>query len=260
MLLESKKNRARQGNGELAALTSGRPASQQHEEHAEGSDTSHVSHTQKALSAGCTNRNFGRSEKDHAARRGRDAFGTATRISASLFRRFSVSFWSASDQDPKAAKFAVLTSGRPAFQQHVKRTEGSDTTPSFACAESPARRVKKQQHHQIANRAARPSGAAAPRNSDAHERIAVPKALCVLREHPRPSPKSGKVRRSDTRPGDVRERAERSEGNDSAPIRIAPCFAVCALVCDPLSRAECVPIFTRESKRGPFVPEVLKSV
>ena len=93
-------------------------------------------------------------------------------------------------------KLAAFASGRPAFQQHVKRTEGSDTTPSFACAESPARRVKKQQHHQIANRAARPSGAAAPRNSDAHKRIAVPKAFCVLWEHPRPSPKSGEVCRS----------------------------------------------------------------
>ena len=29
-----------------------------------------------------------------------------------------------------------------------------------------------------------PSGAAAPRDSDAHKRIAVPKALCVLWEHP----------------------------------------------------------------------------
>ena len=60
------------------------------------------------MSAGCTNRNFGRSEKDHAAQRGRDACGTATRISASLSRRLFVSFRSASDQDPKAAKFAVL--------------------------------------------------------------------------------------------------------------------------------------------------------
>ena len=42
--------------------------------------------------------------------------------------------------------------------------------------------------------------------------------------------------------------------------REGPCFAVCAVVCDPLRRAECVPAFTRESKRGPFVPEVLKSV
>ena len=44
------------------------------------------------------------------------------------------------------------------------------------------------------------------------------------------------------------------------PTQNTTCFAVCALVCDPLSRAECVPIFTRESKRGPFVPEVLKTV
>ena len=50
-----------------------------------------------------------------------------------------------------------------------------------------------------------PSGAATPRDSDAHERIAVPKALCVLREHTRPRPKSGKVCRSDTRPRRVSE-------------------------------------------------------
>ena len=42
--------------------------------------------------------------------------------------------------------------------------------------------------------------------------------------------------------------------------REGPCFAVCAVVCDPLRRAECVPAFTRESKRGPFVPEALKTV
>ena len=60
-------------NGKLAAFASGRPAFQKHAKHAEDSDTSHVSHAQKALSAGCTNRNFGRSEKDYAAQRGRDA-------------------------------------------------------------------------------------------------------------------------------------------------------------------------------------------
>ena len=37
--------------------------------------------------------------------------GTATRISALLSRRLSASFRSASDQDPKAAKFAVLIPG-----------------------------------------------------------------------------------------------------------------------------------------------------
>ena len=45
---------------------------------------------------------------DHAAQRGRDAFGTATRISASLLRRLSAFFESTLDQVPKAAKFAVL--------------------------------------------------------------------------------------------------------------------------------------------------------
>ena len=55
--------------------------------------------------------------------------GTATRISASLFRRLSVSFWSTPDQGPKAAKFAVLTPGHAGFPKRVKRSEGSDTTP-----------------------------------------------------------------------------------------------------------------------------------
>ena len=39
---------------------------------------------------------------------------------------------------------------------------------------------------------AQPSGAAMPRNSDTHKRIAVPQALCVLREHTRPRPKAAK--------------------------------------------------------------------
>ena len=63
-------------------------------------------------------------------------------------------------------------------------------------------------------------------------RVAVPQALCVLQECLRPRPKSGKVRRSDTRPGDVCERAERSEGSDSGPVRKAPvsaCVPLCAI-------------------------------
>ena len=55
--------------------------------------------------------------------------GTATRISASLSRRLSVSFWSTPDQDPKAAKFAVLNPGHAGFPKRVERSEGSDTTP-----------------------------------------------------------------------------------------------------------------------------------
>ncbi len=40
--------------------------------------------------------------------------------------------------------------------------------------------------------------------------------------------------------------------------REGPCFAVCALVCDPSPKAECVPAFTRESECGPFVREAEK--
>ena len=40
--------------------------------------------------------------------------------------------------------------------------------------------------------------------------------------------------------------------------REGPCFGVCALVCDFSPKAECVPAFARESKRGPFVGEVEK--
>ena len=91
--------------------------------------------------------------------------GTATRISASLFRRLSAFFGSAPGQDPKAAKYAVLTPG-PGMFVNVRN---------------------------------------APR-------VVIP-----------------------------------------PPIRNAPCFAVCALVCDFSPKAECVPAFTRESERGPFV-------
>ena len=41
--------------------------------------------------------------------------GTATRISASLFRRLSAFFESTPGQDPKAAKYAVLTPGPGMF-------------------------------------------------------------------------------------------------------------------------------------------------
>ena len=51
---------------------------------------------------------------------------------------------------------------------------------------------------------------------------------------------------------------KQSEGSDTTPHPKHPCFAVCALVCDPLSRAECVPAFARESKCGAFVRGVEK--
>ena len=54
---------------------------------------------------------------------------TATRISASLFRRLSAFFEIPLDQDPKAAKYAVLTPGHAGFPNRAKRSEGSDSVP-----------------------------------------------------------------------------------------------------------------------------------
>ena len=59
--------------------------------------------------------------------------GAATRISASLLRRLSAFFGSVSDQDPKAAKYAVLIPGHAGFPNRAKRSEGSDTTPRPKC-------------------------------------------------------------------------------------------------------------------------------
>ena len=131
-------------NSRIAALTSGCPAFQKHAKHAEGSDTSYVSHTRKALSTECENRNFDRNEKRLRSPAGPRRLGTATRISASLSRRLSAFFESTS----------------------------------------------------------------------------------------RPRSQSGKVRRSDTRPGDVRERAVRVEGSDSGPVRkarVSACVPLCAI-------------------------------
>ena len=116
-------------NGKLAALTSGRPAFQQHEEHAEGSDTSHVSHTRKALSTECENCNFDRNEKRSRSPAGSRRLRTATRISASLSRRLFSFFGSTPGQDPKTAKFAALPPGHVGFPKRAERSEGSDTTP-----------------------------------------------------------------------------------------------------------------------------------
>ena len=92
------------------------------------------------------------------------------RLCASLFRWLSAFFGSTPDQDPKAAKFAVLPPGHAGFPKRAERSEGSDTTPT----------------------------------------------------------------------------------------RNTTCFAVWAAVCDLSLKAECVPAFAHESKRGPFVREVEK--
>jgi len=130
-------------------------------------------------------------------------------------------------------KLAALTSGRPSFREHAKRTEGSDTTPRLARSESAAHRVKKQQHHQIANRSRSPAG---PRRLGTATRISASlsrRLSAFFESTSRPRSQSGKTCRSDTRPGDVGERAERSESSDTTPVRKAPvsaCKPLCAIL------------------------------
>ena len=104
----------------------------------------------------------------------------------------------------KTAKFAILSHGHAGFPNRVKRSEGSDTTPPRTfrkyCAQS-----EKTATSPSCKQVTQPSGAATPRSSDAHKRIAAPKALCVLWEHPRPSHKIGKVCRFKPRPRRVSE-------------------------------------------------------
>ena len=70
----------------------------------------------------CLPQSKSKQERQSCAARRPRRLGTATRISASLFRWLSAFFGSASDQDPKAAKFAVLTPGRVGFPNHAKQS------------------------------------------------------------------------------------------------------------------------------------------
>ena len=96
-----------------------------------------------------------------------------------------------------------------------------------------------------------PAGPRRLRNSDAHKRIAVPQAFCVFGEHIQPRPQNGKVCRSDTRPGDVRERAVRVEDNDSAPSEmppVSPCKPLCAILLVKASVYPLSPVKTNVSR------------
>ena len=113
----------------FAVLTPGHAGFPDRAKRSEGSDTTHASHTRKGHERMAYKPQFRQKKKDHAAQRGRDAYGTATRISTSLSRRLFVSFRSASDQDPKAAKFAVLPPGHAGFLKRAKQSEGSNSAP-----------------------------------------------------------------------------------------------------------------------------------
>ena len=90
-------------------------------------------------------------------------------------------------------------------------------------------------HHIIHSALTGSRSPAGPRRLGAATRISASllrRLSAFFESTSRPRPKNGKVRRSDTRPGDVRERAERSEGSDTTPIRnapVSPCVPLCAI-------------------------------
>ena len=120
-------------------------------------------------------------------------------------------------------------------QRFKKRTAVTkEQALNFLCANEAAE--QNREAHQCGKRNSngitQPSGAATPRNSDAHERIAVPQALCVLRERPDQGLKAAKFAVLIPGPTGFPNRAKRSEGSNSAPIRntpVSPCVPLCAI-------------------------------
>ena len=130
-------------------------------------------------------------------------------------------------------KLAALTSGRPSFREHAKRTEGSDTTPRLARSESAAHRVKKQQHHQIANRSRSPAG---PRRLGTATRISASlsrRLSAFFGSTPDQGPKAAKYAVLTPGHAGFPNRVKRSEGSDTTPVRKAPvsaCKPLCAIL------------------------------
>ena len=246
-------------------MTSGRPAFQQHAKRSEGSDSTLVSHTRKGPEHRAYKPQFRQKKKDHAAQRGRDAFETATRISASLLRRLSAFFGSTPGQDSKAAKYAVLTSGHAGFPKRVKQSEGSDTTPVrntpvSACEPLCAIFRRKTSVYPLSPVKANVGRLCeklknAMRNGWGQSCGGIFAAFFSSADSEGPQ-RTGKCMY-------IKARWNKRDFAGSAMPRCVrrregPCFAVCALVCDPSPKAECVPAFTRESERVPFVREVEK--
>ena len=129
-------------------------------------------------------------------------------------------------------------------QRFKKRTAVTkEQALNFLCANEAA--DQNRETHQCGKRNSngitQPSGAATPRNSDTHERIAVPQALCVLRERPDQGLKAAKFAVLTPGRAGFPNRAKRSEGSDTTPIRNAP-VSPCEPLCARLGgRVACVP-------------------
>ena len=129
-------------------------------------------------------------------------------------------------------KQVVLTSDRPAFQKHAKRAEGSDATP-LARSESTAHRVKKQRHHQVANRSRSPAG---PRRlgTATHMSASLSRRLfAFFGSTLDPDLKGAKYAVLPPDHAGVPKRVKQSEGSDTTPIRNTPvsaCEPLCAIL------------------------------
>ena len=126
-------------------------------------------------------------------------------------------------------KLAVFASGRPAFREHAKHAEGSNTplprTFRKYCAQS-----EKTATSPNCKKITQPSGAATPRNSDTHERIAVPRLSAFFGSTHDQAPKAAKFAVLNPGHAGFPKRVERSEGSDTTPHpkhhlfrRVCPC-------------------------------------
>ena len=106
-------------------------------------------------------------------------------------------------------------------QRFKKRTAVTkEQALNFLCANEAAE--QNREAHQCGERNSKgitqPSGAATPRSSDAHKRIAAPQALCVLRERtPGQDPKAAKFAVLPPGHAGFPNRVKRSEGSDTTP-------------------------------------------
>lgn len=145
-----------------------------------------------------------------------------------------------------------MTSGRPAFQQHVKRAEGSDTTPtSHTHVWHTSHNFDRSEKRSRSPAGSRRLGTATRISASLSRRLFAFFGSTLDRD-----PKGAKFAVLSPGHAGFSKRVERSEGSDTTPTQNTPCFGVCAAVCDFSPKAERVPTFARESKRGAFVREV----
>ena len=103
-----------------------------------------------------------------------------------------------------------------------------------------------------------PSGAATPRDSDTHKRIAVPRLSAFFGSTHDQAPKAAKFAVLNPGHAGFPKRAERSEGSDTTPVRNAPvsaCVPLCAIL---LRKASVYPLSPAKANVG-HLCEKLKS-